>query len=335
GLTARMDDGQLDLRHQRQRIILDTVVIGKRFEQNVCAYLDETYKMSEKFFINSGLRADFFYFNYRSELANQPHYNDSLSGSTSKARLSPKLNLFYNISENVQLFARSGYGFHSNDARAVVSNPNQHTLPAALGYEVGSIFKLTPTILINAALWGLNLQQELTYGGDDGTVVINGPTRRLGADFSVRYQIAKILYGDFDINYSYGRFVDLPEGKNFIPLAPLLTSIAGLSMKLNNGFNASLRYRYMMNRPANEDNTVIALGYFLVDAVLSYKVKHFEFGLRIDNVFNADWNEAQFDTLTRLKNEAPTGMDQLCFTPGAPRIIRLSLSYFFNDRHSE
>ncbi len=329
GIGTRTDDGQLALRHQRQRAILDTLVIGNRFVQNINAYIDETYRISEKFFINGGLRADYFYFNYKSELANQPHTNDSLSGNTAKTRLSPKLNLYYNLTDNVQFFARSGYGFHSNDARAVVSNPNQQTVPAALGYEIGSTFKLTPTILVNAVLWGLNLQQELTYGGDDGTVNINGRTQRLGGDFSVRYQITKIVYADLDVNYSHGRFLDLPEGQNYIPLAPTLTSVAGLSIKHKSGLNASLRYKFISDRPAIEDNSVVALGYFLVDAVINYKIKHFEFGLRVDNIFNANWNEAQFETLSRLKGESAQGIDQLCFTPGAPRIIRLSLGYFF------
>jgi outer membrane receptor protein involved in Fe transport len=137
------------------------------------------------------------------------------------------------------------------------------------------------------------------------------------------------LYADLDVNYSHGRFLDLPEGQNYIPLAPALTSVAGLTIKHKSGFNASLRYRYISDRPANEDNSVVALGYFLLDAVINYKIKHFEFGLRADNILNANWNEAQFETLSRLKGESMQGIDQLCFTPGAPRIIRLSLSYFF------
>jgi outer membrane receptor for Fe3+-dicitrate len=335
GLGSRMDDGQLSLRHQHQRTILDTVVIGNRFIQNVTTYIDETYQLSEKLFIVGGLRADYFYFNYKSALANQPHLNDSLSGRTAKAKLSPKLNLFYNINDNVQLFARSGYGFHSNDARAVAPNPNQQTLPAALGYEMGSTFKLTPVILVNTVLWGLNLQQELTFSGDEGVVEINGRTQRLGVDLSMRYQISKIVYADMDVNYSHGRFLDLPEGENYIPLAPTVTSVAGLSIKHKNGLNASLRYRYISDRPAIEDNSVVALGYFLMDAVVNYKITHFEFGLRVDNIFNSNWNEAQFETLSRLKGEPVQGVDELCFTPGAPRIIRLSLSYFFGSRQSE
>ncbi len=335
GLGTRIDDGQLSLCNQRQRTILDTIVIGTRYIQNVNAYIDETYNVTGKFFINAGLRADYFYYSYKSTRTNKPEINDSLSGTASKTRLSPKLNLYYNLNNNVQFYAKSGYGFHSNDVRAIVTNPNQQTIPTALGYEAGSTFKLTKNMLVNVALWGLNLQQELTYGGDDGTVIINGRTQRLGADLSLRYQITKILFADIDVNYSHGRFIDLPEGQNYIPLAPTITSVAGLTLKQKKGFSASLRYRYISDRPANEDNSIVALGYFLVDGVVTYNIPHFEFGLRVDNIFNTNWNEAQFETLTRLKGEPAQGIDQLCFTPGAPRIFRLSVTFFFPNKQTE
>jgi hypothetical protein len=51
--------------------------------------------------------------------------------------------------------------------------------------------------------------------------------------------------------------------------------------------------------------------------------------MQVENIFNVNWNEAQFDTQTRLKGEPVEGIDQLCFTPGAPRLIKTSISYYF------
>ncbi len=183
-------------------------------------------------------------------------------------------------------------------------------------------------MLINGVLWGVHLKNELTYDQDIPSDVINGPTQRLGADLSVRYQLSRMLYFDLDLNYSHGRYTELPNGQNYILLAPTLTSVAGLTIK-NKGFSGSLRYRYIDDRPANNDNSVVALGYFLVDAVVKYRVKKYEFGITIENVLNVDWNEAEFDTTTRLKGEPIGGFDDLCFTPGAPRLIKGSVSYFF------
>jgi len=329
GLTTRGDVGQISLRHQEDRVILDTVSMGNLYEQSYSAYIDKTYEISHKLSINAGVRADVFDMNYSdvlpvSEDTNYVSYN----GRKVSGKISPKLNLYYNLNPEVQLFIRSGYGFHSNDARVVVSNPSVSTLPTALGYEIGSTFKPCPKMLVNVGLWGIHLANELTLNQDVPDEEINGPTQRFGADLSVRYQLAKALYFDMDLNYSQGRFTDSAVGHNYIPLAPMVTSVAGLTLK-KDGFSASIRYRAIDNRPANSENTVVALGYFLVDGLVKYRVKKIEFGATIENIFNVEWNEAQFDTLTRLKGESVDGIDQLCFTPGAPRLIKGSISYFF------
>ncbi len=324
GLTTKADVGEISLRHQEDRVVLDTVSIGNLYEQSFSAYMDETYQLSDKFFINGGVRADAFYFNYK-----EVRQIDNTTSAVTTAKISPKLNLYYDVNSNVQFFIRSGYGFHSNDARVVVANPNVTTLPAALGYEIGSTFKPFKNMLVNAVLWGIHLQNELTYNADIAADQINGPTQRLGADLSMRYQLTKILFLDLDVNYSHGSYTDLPEGQNYIALAPTLTSVAGITVKQAKGFSGSLRYRAIDARPANGDNSVVAKGYFLFDAVASYRVKNYQFGITVENVLNVVWNEAQFDTLTRLKGEPVAGVDELCFTPGAPRLIKGSISYFF------
>jgi len=326
GITTRGDMGQIALRHQQLRTILDTVGIGNLYEQSVSAYMDETYNITDKFYVNAGVRADVFYMNYR-DIRGAAY--DSLSGKNLQAKVSPKLNLYYNLSPQVQFFAKSGYGFHSNDARVVVTNPNITTLPTALGYEIGSTFKPTKNMIVNAVLWGIHLQNELVFDADIAQTEINGPTQRLGADLSIRYQLTSFLFFDMDVNYSHGRYTQLPNGQNYIPLAPTLTSVAGITVKAAKGLTGSFRYRYIDDRPANNDNSVVAKGYFLLDAVIRYRIKNYQIGLTVENILNVNWNEAQFDTQTRLRGESPAGVDQLCFTPGAPRLIRGSLSFFF------
>ena len=326
GITTRGDMGQISLRHQQKRTILDTVGMGNLYEQSVSAYIDETYHVTSKFYINAGVRADFFYMNYHDIRGSK---YDSLSGNNAQVKFSPKLNLYYNLTPQVQFFAKSGYGFHSNDARVVVTNPNVATLPTALGYEIGSTFKPFKNMIVNAVLWGIHIQNELVFDADVAQTDINGPTQRLGADLSVRYQLTNYLFFDVDVNYSHGRYTQLPTGQNYIPLAPSLTSVAGITVKATKGLTGSLRYRFINDRPANNDNSVIARGYFLLDAVVRYRIKNYQIGLTVENILNVNWNEAQFDTQTRLKGESPAGIDQLCFTPGAPRLIRGSLSFFF------
>lgn len=339
GLGYRNDVGEIKLRHSENRVDLDTIVDGNLNQKNASSYIEETYDITNKFSVDAALRLDYFDFDF----VNMPFYNvlegvsyrensNKLSGDVTKARLSPKLNLYYKLNTDVQLYLKSGIGFHSNDARAIVVNKLENTLPKATGAEVGSTFKIGRNAIFNVALWGLDLENELTYNGDDGTVAINGPTRRYGSDFALRYQLTKILFADMDLNYSHGRFVDSLPGHNFIPLAPSLTSIAGLSIKQDKGFNASLRYRYINDRPANQHNTVIAKGYFLLDGAISYNKPRYQIGLTVENILNSQWNQAQFDTESRLKVNGVLEahpVDELHFTPGTPLFIKGNISIFF------
>ncbi|RAK66806.1 TonB-dependent receptor [Hymenobacter edaphi] len=321
GLGTRFDDVDLALRHAVRRRVTDTLVSGRVQEQGYFTWLDATLPLSDRLTLNAAARLDYFRFRFREDRV------DSLSGRAGKARVSPKLNLYYQLSPAVQLFARSGFGFHSNDARSVVLN-RAGALPRAIGYEVGSNFKPVPELVVNLAVWALHLQDELIYVGDEAVVESAGRTRRLGVDVAVRYQLTPALFADVDLNLNHGRSVDDPRGENYIPLAPSRTSIGGLTWKRPNGLSASLRYRHVDSRPANEDNSVRARGYTLVDAVASYTHRRYQLGLTVENLLNVDWNEAQFDTESQLRGEAAP-VSELHFTPGTPFFAKLTGSFFF------
>ncbi|WP_092768022.1 TonB-dependent receptor [Hymenobacter actinosclerus] len=324
GLGTRLDDTHIALRNSVGRVVLDTIRSGRVYEQNFNGYLEGTLGLTDQLTLNAALRTDYFRFAFHEDRAAA----DSASGRAGKGRVSPKLNLYYDVNPAVQLFVRSGFGFHSNDARAVVTNATANVLPRAIGYEVGGTFKPVPALVVNAALWALHLQDELVYVGDEGVVESAGRTRRLGFDLSARYQLTRLLFADADLNLSRGRLVDEPKGANRIPLAPSLTSIGGLTLRAPGGLGASLRYRHIDSRAANEDNSVRARGYFLLDAIVSYTHRRFQIGATVENLLNVAWNQAQFDTTTRLRNEAAP-VSELHFTPGTPFYAKLNASLFF------
>ncbi len=78
---------------------------------------------------------------------------------------------------------------------------------------------------------------------------------------------------------------------------------------------------------ANEDYSLTAIGYFVNDFLLNYTQKKYEIGLAINNLFNVKWKETQFETITRLKNEA--AVDGIAFTAGTKFAAVFHLSYFF------
>ena len=201
-------------------------------------------------------------------------------------------------------------------------------LPKAYGVDLGADIKLTPRLLFHTALWRLDLAQEFVYVGDEGIVEPSGKTKRTGIDFSFRQQLNEWLFLDGDVSLSKPRSQEETKGQNYIPLAPTFTSIGGVSFRKSNGLNGSLRYRYMGDRAANEDHTVVARGYFIADAVVNYTRPGFEIGLAIENLFNRSWKEAQFDTESRLKNETAS-VSEIHFTPGAPFSWRVTVTKYF------
>ncbi|MBF9238730.1 TonB-dependent receptor [Hymenobacter sp. BT683] len=330
GLGTRIDAADVTLRRAVRRTISDTITAGRVFEQNLNAYLDETLALTDRLTLNAAVRADVFTFDFQGIITNDNGNPEPLNGRKTRARVSPKLNVYYELTPTVQLFARSGYGFHSNDARGVVRGTrNDNVLPRALGYEAGSTFKPLPGVVVNAAFWALHLEDELMYVGDEAIVESAGRTRRYGADFSVRYQLTRALFADVDLNYNHGRLVGVAEGQNYIPLAPRFTSVGGLTLKSPQGFGASLRYRHLDRRPANEDNSIQARGYFLLDGVLSYTRSRFQLGATAENLFNVAWNEAQFANPSRLRGQTTPVVEQLHFTPGTPFFIKVNASVFF------
>lgn len=325
GFNIRFDQTKdTDLTHTFERnTLLDYYALGDIDQLNATVYVSEKWKVSKKITIKGGLRFDQFRFGYVDKLDSL--YNHQV---VDDHIVSPKLSVFFNASPAIQLYAKAGIGFHSNDSRVVVAQKGTETLPKAYGLDIGVFLKPTPNLFLNIAAWSLDLDQEFVYVGDEGVVEPSGKTRRYGVDFSARYQLTKWLFVDTDLNYTVPRSKENLEGSNYIPLAPTFTSIGGLTAKFENGFNASLRYRRIGDRPANENNTVIAEGYFIVDGGLTYTQGKYELGLSFENLLNVDWNEAQFDTETRLFDEVDS-VSELHFTPGTPFFIKGSVTFFF------
>jgi outer membrane receptor protein involved in Fe transport len=150
----------------------------------------------------------------------------------------------------------------------------------------------------------------------------------MGIDFSMRYEIFKWLYLDGDFNYTHARARDKAVGEDFIPLAPPITAIGGLTFMYKDCLSASVRFRYMSDRSANEDNSVMAKGYGLMDAVINFTRPRYEIGLQAQNLLNSAWNEAQFDTESKLKGET-NSVSEIHFTPGTPIFVKLTAAYKF------
>ncbi|MBK8621237.1 MAG: TonB-dependent receptor plug domain-containing protein [Saprospiraceae bacterium] len=316
-----VNDVELSSTLQRKNI-LRSLALGQVDESNTYFYSDVTFHYGN-FRINSGIRFDYFRFLYENNL--NELYDIRKADNTA---FSPKLNLQYTFNTKTQLFLKFGKGFHSNDTRVVIDQEAKQTLPSAYGVDLGGIFKPIKQVIIHGALWYLHLEQEFVYVGDGGIVEPSGKSRRQGVDIGIRYQPDARIFLYTDINIADPRSIDDPEGQNFIPLAPVLTNTGGVSFHLTKNLNGGMRYRHVADRPANEDNSIVATGYTVIDCNINYNFKKINIGIEINNLLNTKWNETQFATESRLKNEL-NPVEEIHFTPGAPFFVKGKVSYLF------
>jgi outer membrane receptor protein involved in Fe transport len=303
--------------------ILNKIQFGDVFESNIFAFADAEISLG-KLMLAPGLRVDHFLFAYADALRDK-----YLIQRVSTSKISPKMNFLYTKNRDVQYFFKTGMGFHSNDTRVVTSQQGKDILPAAYGADLGVITKISPNLVVNAAAWYLYLQQEFVYVGDAGIVEPSGKTQRYGVDLGVRLQAFPKVFFDTDLSYTIARSLASPKGMNYIPLAPDFTATGGLNFVDMGKFTGGIRFRYLDNRPANEDGSIIARGYFLADINLKYRLTdHFEFRLSAENLFDTAWNETQFATESRLKHEL-AGVEEIHFTPGTPFFIKTGIDFKF------
>ena len=316
-----VDDVELSSTLNR-KTTLRQISFGDVDEVNTYAFLNTKFKMG-KWTLNPALRMDYFKFDYLNKITDT--YDNQ---SESKFAFSPKLNTIYSVNRNWQLFLKSGIGFHSNDARVVVANNGKSILPAAYGVDLGTIVKPLDKLALNATIWNLFLDQEFVYVGDAGIVEPSGKTKRFGVEFGARYQALDWLYLYSDVNYTYARSSEEPAGQDHIPLAPDFTSSGGIGVNGLGNFSGGLTYRFVDDRPANEDNSIVAEGYFITDFNISYNLGNWTYGVIVENLFDSEWNETQFATESRLFDE-PSATEEIHFTPGTPFYIRAKIAVTF------
>jgi len=322
GIGLRYDATQNSyLAHTVKRKFLNYVKLGDINEANAYGFIQQQATFN-KWVIDAGVRLDYLHFDYFDKL------QSAQLPAQGKTIVSPKLNVQYTVSSKVQVYAKVGKGFHSNDTRVVVANKGEEILPAAYGADLGIIIKPNSNLILNVAAYYLHLNQEFVYVGDDGNIEPSGKTKRQGIDIIARYQFTKSLFANANINFTKPQAIGEPKGADYIPLAPRVTSTGGLFYKRKEGLNGGLTYRYIKNRPANEDNSIVAKGYFLLDGSINYSRSKYEVGFAMENILNTEWNEAQFATESRLTNE-PAPITELNFTPGIPFFIRAKLAVFF------
>jgi outer membrane receptor protein involved in Fe transport len=319
------------LYHTEHEVRLGTVRQDAIDETSTGAFADVSTHWLPWFRTEFGLRGDAYTFDVAS---NDP----ANSGRKAASLASPKAALTFTPSSVAEFYLDGGFGYHSNDARAVTItvDPLTHapvqSAPALVrsrGAEVGARITPTSTLTSSVALWALNLDSELIYDGDAGTNDPSSPSRRLGVTWSnVYHPIAQLAF-DADISYAHTRFADVPIGQTFVPGALENTLVAGVAWTpAPRGLFAALRVRRFGSYPLVQDNSVRAPATMVVNADVGYALAS---GIRVQlallNLFNSLGDDIDYYYASRLPGEPAGGVMDQHLHPIEPRQFRITVAW--------
>ena len=277
GLQTRDDDINVGLTNTFRRQFLSNTLFDHVNEGNVGVYAQNTTRWTDWWRTTFGLRGDYFAASVNSML--QP----ANSGNPNAALPSPKFTSVFGPFYKTEFFLGAGLGYHSNDARGVVtsqvpgdpSTPQSATpfLVRSAGAEVGARTKIVPGLDSSISLFALRQDSELFFDGDTGTTVPGPPSLRTGIEITNNYQPVSWMRFDADLALSRARFIGpdtaqqelfdsltgFPQAQignapgNFIPEAPWMVASAGITLGERTGWFSTLRWRYISSRPLTED----------------------------------------------------------------------------------
>lgn len=297
-------------------------------EFSLSSYGELELPVTERFRATLGLRGDY----YDWDVAARRPEN---SGRGDDSLLSPKVDLAYLFSDAVEAYAGWGRGFHSNDVRGATISVDPGTgepvapvdvLVPSAGAELGLRFEAGSTFNATLAGFWLELDSELVYVGDAGTVEPNGATRRKGLELTAFWQATDWLSLNVAFTDTDARFKqDLGAGDR-IPGAVEQTFVVGANAVWRNGFGAGLRLRYLGPAPLVEDDSIRSQDSVLLNASASYRWKTVEFRLDAFNLLDSGDDDISYFYASRLEGEPTEGVEDVHFHPLEPRSIRASVT---------
>src|SRR5262249_44264005 len=129
------------------------------------------------------------------------------------------------------------------------------------------------------------------------TTEASGSTRRLGVEGEARAELLPWLFADLDVTYTDSKFRENAGNGQALALAPRFTLSGGLGVQHPKQLRGGIRFLWIGERPATEDEFLKAEPTYLLDLFAAYRWKRIEFSLVLENVLDRDYKAAQFATV--------------------------------------
>lgn len=323
GGSLRYDNiSEVGLHKTESRIRYQTIRDDEVDELALGAYADLKFYLSENLRITTGLRADRYSYSVDA-------IRTANSGTGNDIVLSPKFAAAYRLSEQVEVYANYGHGFHSNDVRgaAITVDPvsgdpvtNVPIIAKSRGGELGIRFEPTTDINFTVSGFWLELDSELVFVGDAGTTEVNDGSRRYGVEMAAFWQANEWLAFDVTAATTDAKF-NL-DNDNYIPGSVGAVLGAGTTLTLDNGLTASLRLRHFGSAPLIEDNSVRSEPTTLVNFGAAYDISNYTIEFNIFNLLGSNDRDITYFYESQLQGEA-NAVSDIHYHPVEPFTVRL------------
>jgi hypothetical protein len=298
-------------------------------------FVDSEIELSRKVRTTFGLRGDVYHWNVTSD-------NPVNSGNDTAGILSPKVSAAFGPWRSTEFYANWGLGFHSNSGLGVVLQVDPITgdpvtsSPAfarANGAEFGVRTVALKGLQTTATVWYLGFDSELIYVGDSGSTEEGPASRRTGIEITNYVYPHKWVNLDLDVSFSKARFVDVPEGEDFVPGSLNRVMAAGVAVNppagVSHGPFGGIRLRHFGPRPLIEDNSVRSKSTSIVNGEVGYQFSP-KVRLTVEgfNIFDAEVSDIDYFFESRLQNESAP-VEDIHFHAAIPRSARVALRVSF------
>jgi hypothetical protein len=337
GVDVRNDSvgGPLGLYHTVATRRIGTIRADEADQVSVGMFADTEVEWSRKVRTTFGVRGDVYRWNVASD-------NPLNSGEKSDGIVSPKISAAFGPWKGTEFYANYGLGFHSNSALGIVLNVDpatgdpatpSPTFARADGAEFGVRTVALRGVQTTVTAWYLGFDSELIYVGDSGSTEEGPASRRTGVEITNYIYPNKWLALDFDVSFSRARFVDVPEGEDFVPGALNRVISAGIAVNppagVRRGAFGGVRLRHFGPRSLIEDNSVKSPQTTILNGEIGYQFSE-KVRLQVEgyNLFDAKVSDIDYFFESRLKDE-PEPVEDFHFHAAIPRSARVALKVSF------
>ena len=257
------------------------------------------------------------------------------SGQRTAALFSPKATVAYRLSNELELYADAGRGFHSNDARGAVASvapvngaavERVQLFAPATGGELGARYE-REGLSTSVAFWALKMASELVYSGDAGDTQSSNASQRQGIEALLNWTPVKGVNFDLSAATTHARYLEGPAGENRIPNALRYVLTAGVAIAASPRASAELTVRSLGPAPLTADGSINSSSSTLANLLCRYNFDHVSVFAEVLNVFDRHDDDITYFYTSRLKGEPAAGIDDVHFHPMEPRTFRLGLRY--------